>query len=178
MGGLDIEPKIRGCVERMAHADGSLKVARNLAVGGDPIGAARAILRRPSPVIFCDVKMTAVGIKAKTVCLIEDKRVRADAERLGITRSRAAVRHWLPRMPNSLVVLGNAPTALDEILNLLASGEGEAPGAIFALCCGFVGAAAAKRRLIAEAPCPYLTVRGRGGGSAMAAAAINSILLD
>ena len=172
-----VAPSLRGCVERLVHAEGSLRTAANVASGGEPIRAAAAALAETSPVVFCDVKMVAAGIGVKTICLIDDENVRADAERRLVTRARAAVRYWLPQLAGSLVVIGNAPTALDELLRLLEAKRAKPPAAIFAFCCGFVGAAAAKRRLIAAAPCPYLTLRGRGGGSAAAAAAVNSITL-
>ena len=111
----------------------------------------------------------------KTLCLIKDPRVQGRATKLGITRSRTAVHFWRPYLPHSIVVIGNAPTALEELLDLLAEPSSPKPAAILAFCCGFVGAAAAKRRLISTAPVPYLTLRGNGGGSAMAAAAVNAL---
>lgn len=177
LGRQKVAPQLRPCLERIVHAAASLRPVANLIAHREPMAAATAVLRRRGAV-FCDVRMVAIGIKTvKPSCLINDKRVIAEAERLAITRSRAAVRHWLPSLKGSLVVIGNAPTALDELLKVLRRGEAEPPTVIFAFCCGFVGAAAAKRRLVIDAPCPYLTLRGRGGGSAIAAAAVNSILL-
>jgi precorrin-8X/cobalt-precorrin-8 methylmutase len=116
------------------------------------------------------------------VVALSDITVPSLAESLGTTRSAAAVELWRDRLPGAVVVIGNAPTALFRLLDLLSGANRDeaqpAPGkpaAIIAAPVGFVGAAESKQRLITEAPAPYLTVRGRRGGSAIAAAAFNAL---
>ena len=190
-------------MERIIHSAGSVAPLPYVAASKGFAKAAQKALADPKTVILCDSKMVAAGITLsansgatnsggansgatvpikphplttpKTLCLIKDPRVQRRATKLGITRSRTAVHFWRPYLPHSIVVIGNAPTALEELLDLLAEPSSPKPAAILAFCCGFVGAAAAKRRLISTAPVPYLTLRGNGGGSAMAAAAVNAL---
>jgi precorrin-8X/cobalt-precorrin-8 methylmutase len=130
--------------------------------------------------ILCDSAMVRAGIHARNirgndvVLTLNDPGIAALAERLGTTRTAAAVELWREHLAGAVVVIGNAPTALFHLLELLAA-RLPPPAAIIAMPVGFVGAAESKARLVTEAPAPYLTVRGRRGGSAIAAAAFNAI---
>ncbi len=170
-------------VLRMVHACGLPAIARDVAWHGDPVAAARAALRNGAAVL-CDTRMTEAGIAsdalppgARTICTLHEPEVAALAERLGTTRSAAAVELWRPRIEGAVVAIGNAPTALFHLLRRLAEWR-QRPAAIFAFPVGFVGAVESKRALAAASePPPFLTLHGRFGGSALAAAAVNAVLL-
>jgi len=110
----------------------------------------------------------------EVICTLNDPRVAALAEKLGTTRSAAALEFWRDRLDGAVVAIGNAPTALFRLLDLLDAGAPK-PAAILGIPVGFVGAAESKEALIADGRVPYLAVRGRKGGSAMTAAAINAL---
>jgi precorrin-8X/cobalt-precorrin-8 methylmutase len=167
---------------RMIHACGQVEMAAHIVFGGGLVAAARAALAAAAP-IFCDSEMVAHGItRARLpagnaiVCTLNDPRVPALANKLGTTRSAAALELWLDRLAGAVVAIGNAPTALFRLLELIDSGAPK-PAAILGIPVGFVGAAEAKDALAADARrnVPFLTVRGRLGGSAMAAAAVNAL---
>ena len=166
---------------RLIHACGMTDIVGDLAFGGEIVSTARQALAKGAPVI-CDVRMTADGIIRNrlpaandVVCEIRSPdtvRIAAETE---TTRSAAAVELWRPRLAGAVVAIGNAPTALFGLLDVLADG-GPAPAAILAFPVGFVGAAESKEALIADSHgVPYLTLRGRRGGSALAAAAVNAL---
>jgi precorrin-8X/cobalt-precorrin-8 methylmutase len=165
---------------RMIHACGMTDLAADLAWSGDPVAAAKAALSSGAP-ILCDAEMTASGIirarfnGAAILCLLNDARVPDLAKDLGTTRSAAQVELWRERLAGAVVVIGNAPTALYHLIELIEAG-GPKPAALFAFPVGFVGARESKDDLIAaNLGVPYLTLRGRRGGSAIAAAAINAL---
>jgi precorrin-8X/cobalt-precorrin-8 methylmutase len=165
---------------RMIHACGMTDLPADLAWHGDPVGAAKAALAVAAP-ILCDAQMTASGIIRKffpgieILCLINDSRVPDLARDLGTTRSAAQVELWRDRLAGAVVAIGNAPTALYHLIDLIDAG-GPRPAAVFAFPVGFVGARESKDELIAaDLGIPYLTLRGRRGGSAIAAAAINAL---
>jgi precorrin-8X/cobalt-precorrin-8 methylmutase len=165
---------------RMIHACGMTDLVEDIAWGADPVGAARTALNAGAP-IFCDAQMVAAGIIRgrlggnDVVCTIGDAHVADLAERLGTTRSAAQVEVWRDRLAGAIVAIGNAPTALYHLIDLVEAG-GPMPAAIFAFPVGFVGARESKDALIAaKLAVPFLTLRGRRGGSAMAAAAINAL---
>ena len=168
-------------VVRMVHACGSPEAARHVAFGNGLVAAARAALAAGAP-ILCDSAMVAHGItRARlpagndVLCTLRDERVPALAERLATTRSAAAVELWAERLAGALVAIGNAPTALFHLLEMLLRGAPK-PAAILGIPVGFVGAAESKEALAADpSGVPYLIVRGRIGGSAMAAAAVNAL---
>jgi precorrin-8X/cobalt-precorrin-8 methylmutase len=168
-------------VVRMIHACGMVEAANQIAFGVNFVTAARAALGRGAP-IFCDAEMVAHGIIRRflpaaneVICTLNDARVPALAEQLGTTRSAAALELWADRLAGALVVIGNAPTALFRLLEMLDAGA-PPPGAILGLPVGFVGAAESKDALAADSRgVPFLIVRGRLGGSAMAAAAVNAL---
>jgi precorrin-8X/cobalt-precorrin-8 methylmutase len=166
---------------RIIHACGMVDVARDLRLHPDFAAAARSALLAGRP-ILCDAKMVAHGItRARlpagndVVCTLDAPEVPALAARIGTTRSAAALDLWGPeRMAGAVVAIGNAPTALFRLLELLDAGAPR-PAAVIGVPVGFVGAAESKEALAADGRVPYLIVRGRRGGSAMAAAAVNAL---
>ena len=166
---------------RMIHACGQVDVARAIEFSPDLVEAARAALKRGAP-ILCDAAMVAHGItrarlpaKNEVVCTLRDPSVPELAAKLGTTRSAAALALWGDRLDGALVAIGNAPTALFRLLEMLEAGSAR-PAAILGIPVGFVGAAESKAALAANPfDVPYLIVRGRAGGSAMTAAAVNAL---
>jgi precorrin-8X/cobalt-precorrin-8 methylmutase len=165
---------------RIIHACGMVEVAADIAFSPGAVLAARAALRAGAP-ILCDAKMVAHGVtKARlpagneVLCTLDDPRVPALAAAIGNTRSAAAMELWRDRIGGSLVAIGNAPTALFRLLELLDEGV-PAPAAVIGMPVGFVGAAESKAALIADGRVPYLVVTGRKGGSAMTVATINAV---
>ncbi len=176
-----LPPAVADLAVRLIHACGMADLAADLAWEGDPAEAGARALASGAPVLV-DATMVAAGIDRRrlpaaneVLCMLNDDRVPDLARRLGTTRSAAAVELWLERLEGAVVAIGNAPTALFRLLETLASGAPR-PAAVLAFPVGFVGAAESKEALIAaEAGVPYLTVRGRRGGSALAAAAVNAL---
>lgn len=172
----DLEP----AAVRMIHASGMVDLVDDLA-WADGVGTAmRDALAAGAP-ILTDSMMLADGITRSRLgagnevrCTLRDDDVAARATRLGTTRSAAAVDAWVPHLDGSVVAIGNAPTALFHLLELL-DGGAPVPAAIVGTPVGFVGAAESKRALAATTYAPWLTVHGRRGGSAIAAAAVNAL---
>jgi precorrin-8X/cobalt-precorrin-8 methylmutase len=169
-------------VVRMVHACGSTDAAQHIQFGGGLVAAARSALRSGAA-ILCDSEMVAHGVTRARLpaggnevrCSLHDPRVVALAEKLGTTRSAAALELWTDQLAGAVVAIGNAPTALFHLLEMLARGAPK-PAAILGIPVGFVGAAESKEALAADpSGVPYLIVRGRLGGSAMTAAAINAL---
>ncbi|KAA0574884.1 precorrin-8X methylmutase [Azospirillum sp. B21] len=169
---------------RVIHACGMVDAAQDLLFSADVGAAARAALRSGAPVL-CDSEMVAHGVtRARlpadnaVVCTLRDAAVPDLAKSIGNTRSAAALDLWGDRLGGSVVAIGNAPTALFYLLEILAAGAPK-PAAILGFPVGFVGAMESKEAL-AENPfgVPYLAIRGRRGGSAMAAAAVNALASD
>jgi precorrin-8X/cobalt-precorrin-8 methylmutase len=166
---------------RMIHACGLVEAARHIVFGHGVVAAARTALANGAP-ILCDAEMVAHGItRARlpvgndVICTLRDARVPALAEKLGTTRSAAALELWAERLAGAVVTIGNAPTALFRLLDMLDAGAPK-PAAILGIPVGFVGATEAKDALAADSRgVPFLIVRGRMGGSAMAAAAVNAL---
>jgi precorrin-8X/cobalt-precorrin-8 methylmutase len=166
---------------RMIHACGLVEAARHIGFGGDLVGAGRRALAAGAP-ILCDAEMVAHGItrarlpaRNEIVCTLRDPRVPALAGERGTTRSAAALELWAERLDGAVVAIGNAPTALFRLLEMLDAGAAK-PAAIVGVPVGFVGAAESKVALAADPRgVPFLVVRGRMGGSAMAAAAVNAL---
>lgn len=166
---------------RMIHAAGAVEAAAHFEFGPGFVSAARAALADGAP-IFCDAEMVARGITAArlpanndVICTLRDPTTPVLAAELGNTRSAAALRLWLPRLAGSVVAIGNAPTALFFLLELLRDGAPK-PAAIIGMPVGFVGAAESKAALAENSyGVPYAIVRGRLGGSAMTAAALNAL---
>jgi precorrin-8X/cobalt-precorrin-8 methylmutase len=166
---------------RMIHACGLIEASQQIEFGNGLIEAARAALAKGAP-ILCDAEMVAQGITParlpvgnEVICTLRDPRVPALAAKLRTTRSAAALDMWAERLASSVVAIGNAPTALFRLLELINTGA-SSPAAIVGVPVGFVGAAEAKNALAANAQrLPFLTVHGRIGGSAIAAAAVNAL---
>jgi precorrin-8X/cobalt-precorrin-8 methylmutase len=167
-------------VVRMIHACGMTDLPRDVDLAPDFADAGEAALRAGAP-ILCDSKMVANGItrtrlpaRNDVVCTLDDPRVPALARDLGNTRTAAAMELWRDRLAGALVVVGNAPTALFRLLEMLNEGAAR-PAAVIGIPVGFVGAAESKEALAKDGRVPFLVVHGRRGGSAMAAAAANAI---
>jgi len=166
---------------RMVHACGQTDLTRDLAIHPELVCAARSALRSGAPIIT-DATMVASGITRarlpaanEIICHLRDPAVPQLAQQWATTRSAAAVSLWGDRLAGAVVAIGNAPTALFHLLEWISDG-GPKPAAIVGVPVGFVGSAESKQALIDhEAGIPYLVVRGRRGGSAMAASAINAL---
>lgn len=169
---------------RMIHACGMVDLVRDLAYSPQVVSRARAALRAGAP-ILCDAQMVASGVTRKrlpagndVVCTLSDPSVPALAAELGTTRSAAAMELWRDRLEGSVVAIGNAPTALFRLLEMVEKGAGR-PAAVLGIPVGFIGAAESKDALAAQdLGLDYLVVRGRRGGSAMTAAAVNAIATE
>jgi precorrin-8X/cobalt-precorrin-8 methylmutase len=166
-------------VVRMIHSCGMTDLPADVGLSAGLVRTARAALRDGAPVL-CDAQMVASGITRRrlpagndVICTLADPAVPALAARLGTTRSAAALELWLPRLAGAVVAIGNAPTALFRLLELIAGGAGR-PAAVLGIPVGFIGAAESKQALAASG-LEYLVVHGRRGGSAMTVAAVNAI---
>ena len=169
-------------VVRMIHACGVVEAAQNIVFGHDFVDSARGALAAGAP-ILCDSEMVAHGITRarlpannEVICTLNDPRASDLARKNNTTRSAAALDLWLDRLAGAVVAIGNAPTALFRLLDLIDAGAPQ-PAAILGIPVGFVGAAESKAALAADArsKIAFLTVRGRMGGSAMTAAAVNAL---
>ena len=168
-------------VVRMIHACGMVDLVRDVEASDGVVAEARAALNEGAP-ILCDAHMVAAGITRarlprdnQIVCTLTDPQVPRLAAELGTTRSAAALELWTPMLAGAVVAVGNAPTALFHLLEMVARGAPR-PAAVLGLPVGFIGAAESKGALAAnEVGLPYLVVHGRRGGSAMAVAAVNAI---
>ena len=174
---------LRGLAVRIAHAAGDTSVIADLAASPGAVATGCAALASGAPIIV-DARMVAAGIaeralpaRNRIIATIADARVPELARRLATTRSAAAVELWRPDLAGALVAIGNAPTALFRLLELIAEG-GPRPALVLGFPVGFIGAAEAKTAL-AENPfgLPYIVLAGRRGGSALAAAAVNALAL-
>jgi precorrin-8X/cobalt-precorrin-8 methylmutase len=168
-------------VVRMIHACGMVDLVDDVEASDGLVATARQALRSGAPVL-CDAQMVAAGITRRrlprenqVLCTLSNPEVAELAARLGTTRSAAALELWRPVLDGAVVAVGNAPTALFHLLEMVAAG-GARPAAVLGLPVGFIGAAESKAALAAnELGLPYLVVHGRRGGSAMAVAAVNAI---
>ena len=166
---------------RMIHAAGQVEVAGLIEFAPEFVSAARKALLGGAP-ILCDSEMVAHGVtrarlpaKSELICTLRDPRVPDLAAKLGTTRSAAALELWRDKLAGAVIAIGNAPTALFRLLEMLETGAAK-PAAIIGIPVGFVGAAESKEALAANVSgVPYLIVRGRIGGSAMTAAAVNAL---
>jgi precorrin-8X/cobalt-precorrin-8 methylmutase len=173
---------------RMIHGSGQVDLADDLVIHPSMVEGARAALEAGAP-ILCDATMVATGVTRSrlprdndVVCLLNDPRVADLAREWRTTRSAAAISLWEPRLEGAVVAIGNAPTALFHLLELVLDG-GPRPAAIVGCPVGFIGAAESKQALIdlhAEhgIDIPYVTVTGRRGGSAMTSSALNALAQD
>ena len=176
---------LRSMAVRLVHACGMTDLVADLAFTPDVADAAKQALKAGAPVI-CDCEMARSGVVKRflpgneLIVTLNDERTPALAKRLGTTRSAAAVELWRPHLAGSVVVIGNAPTALFHLLENMLDG-GPRPAAILAFPVGFVGANESKQALAQSRSAhqtPFITLLGRRGGSAMAAAALNAVAVD
>ena len=166
---------------RMVHACGLVEAAQQIVFSADVVKIARQALRNGAA-ILCDSEMVSHGITRarlpthnQVICTLRDPTVPALATQLATTRSAAAMQLWLDHLGGAIVAIGNAPTSLFRLLDMLDEGAPR-PAAILGIPVGFVGAVESKEALIANSRgVPYIAVRGRLGGSAMTAAAVNGL---
>ena len=173
------DPVEERCAVRMVHACGMVDLVEDVRFTNGFAARARAALRDGAP-ILCDSRMVAEGItrgrlpaRNEVICTLGDARV-ADVSG---TRSAAALELWRPMLAGSVVAIGNAPTALFRLLEMMDEGA-PTPAGVIGMPVGFVGAAESKEALLAEAGLAACVVRGRRGGSAMAVACVNALASD
>lgn len=166
---------------RMIHAAGMVGLEQHVRFSPGMVAAARAALEAGAP-ILCDARMVSEGVTRPrlpadnpVICTLHDAGVRELAAEMGNTRSAAALELWRPHLEGALVAIGNAPTALFHLLNMLEDPACPRPAAIIGCPVGFVGAVESKDALWAAQPVPSVIVQGRLGGSAITVAAINAI---
>lgn len=166
---------------RMIHAAGMVELAAHIHFSADFAQAAEAALQRGAP-ILCDARMVSEGITRKRlpadnaiICTLQDPRVVGLAAEMGNTRSAAALELWREHLEGAVVAIGNAPTALFHLLNMLEDPACPRPAAIIGCPVGFVGAAESKDALRAWGRIPFAIVQGRLGGSAITVAAVNAL---
>ena len=167
-------------VVRMIHACGMTDLPRDVEASPDFAQAGEAALKAGAP-ILCNVRMVADGVTRarlpadnRVICTLSDPRVPDLAAAMNTTRSAAAMELWREHLPGSVVAVGNAPTSLFRLLELLDEGV-PPPAAVIGIPVGFVGAAESKEALARDGRVPFIVVHGRRGGSAMTAAAINAL---
>ncbi|MFH8462888.1 precorrin-8X methylmutase [Streptomyces sp. NPDC017991] len=176
-----LPPDVGQVAVRMIHACGMVDLVRDLSYTPNVVSRAREALRAGAP-ILCDVQMVASGVTRKrlpadndVLCTLSDPAVPELAAKLGTTRSAAALELWRDRLEGSVVAIGNAPTALFRLLEMIDEGAPR-PAAVIGVPVGFIGAAESKDALAAHpSGVEHLVVRGRRGGSALAASALNAI---
>jgi precorrin-8X/cobalt-precorrin-8 methylmutase len=174
---IDEEP----VVVRMIHAAGMVGLEAKIRFTPGMAGVARAALKNGAPVL-CDARMVSEGITRarlpagnSIICTLDEAVVPSLAQSMRNTRSAAAIELWRPHLDGAIVAIGNAPTALFHLLNMLKDENCPRPAAIIGCPVGFVGAAEAKAALLADPPAPALTIEGRLGGSAITVAAVNAL---
>ena len=174
-------PEEEICVVRMIHAAGMVGLEKSVRFTPGMAIAARTALEGGAA-ILCDARMVSEGITRgrlpagnAVICTLHDDGVADLARQMGTTRSAAALEMWRPHLDGAVVAIGNAPTALFHLLNMLEDPACPRPAAIIGCPVGFVGAAESKAALIAAPPCPALVVEGRLGGSAITVAAVNAL---
>ena len=168
-------------VVRMIHAAGMVGLEAHVRFTPGMAAAARAALEQGAP-ILCDARMVSEGItrsrlpsRNAVICTLDGPAVPSLAQTMRNTRSAAAIELWRPHLNGAIVAIGNAPTALFHLLNLLKDENWPKPAAIIGCPVGFVGAAESKAALMNNPPAPALTVQGRLGGSAITVAAVNAL---
>jgi precorrin-8X/cobalt-precorrin-8 methylmutase len=179
-----LEPALATVVVRMIHACGMVDLASDVAASPGFCATARSALQTGSP-ILCDTAMVASGVTRarlpadnEVVCTLSHPDVPRLAAELGTTRTAAAMELWRPQLAGAVVVVGNAPTALFRLLELIEEGA-QRPAAVIGVPVGFIGAAESKAELARHpSALEHLVVHGRRGGSAIAAAAVNALAGD
>ena len=179
--GVDtLQEDVAKVVVRMIHSCGMTDLVNDIAHSPGVVKAARDALRDGAP-ILCDAEMVASGITRKrlpannsVLCTLRDPRTPSLATKLGTTRSAAAMDLWGDELAGAVVAIGNAPTALFRLLEMIDAGAPK-PAAVLGIPVGFIGAAESKRALAARGDLDFLVVHGRRGGSAMTVAAVNAL---
>lgn len=182
IGSHSWDPLVKAIVHRMVHTSGDPDYANIYKIHPEAIESGREALKKGA-LIITDVNMLKTGINkaalnktgSEVICNVSDEEVAKEAKRRGETRSMTAMKMLKDRMDGSIIAIGNAPTALFTVLELIKE-EGIKPALIIGTPVGFVGAAESKDLLIEEAPVPYITVTGNKGGSPVAASVINALL--
>ncbi len=167
---------------RLIHACGMTDLVDDLVASSNAVSAGRNALQQGAP-ILCDAQMVAYGVTRQrlpadnqVICTLNDPRIPEIAQQIANTRSAAAIELWQPHLAGAVVAFGNAPTALFRLLELLDAGLVAKPALILGFPVGFVGAAESKAELAADSRgIPFITLHGRRGGSAIAAAAVNAL---
>lgn len=180
--GLNLTPEEVKVYSRIIHSAGDVEYAPIIKIHPDAIKSAQEALKRGCN-IYTDVEMVRTGIHkrsfnrygGKIECMVADEKIAEIAEKEGITRSMAAMRHFGKALDGAIVAIGNAPTALFEVLRLVEE-EGIRPAVIIGIPVGFVGAADSKKLLAQNTKVPFITVEGTKGGSPIAASTINAIM--
>lgn len=167
---------LRPVALRLVHTAGDPSLIDDLVASDRAVAAGRKALKAGADVIV-DATMVAAGItKRRVICTLNDKRVPGLAKHNGTTRSAAAVELWRPRLEGAVIAIGNAPTALFHLLEMIAAGAPR-PALVLGFPVGFVGAAEAKAALVQNRwEIPFVALSGRRGGSALAAAAVNALI--
>jgi precorrin-8X/cobalt-precorrin-8 methylmutase len=173
-------PELRPLALRLAHAAGDASILDDLVWSENAVAEGRRALTSDAPILV-DSRMVAVGItggrlpgKSDIICTLNDPKTTELAETLKTTRSAAAVELWRPYLDGAVIAIGNAPTALFHLLEMIADGAPK-PALVLGFPVGFVGAAEAKAALAEFNGINFVTLRGRRGGSALAAAAVNAL---
>jgi precorrin-8X/cobalt-precorrin-8 methylmutase len=179
LGGFDKDEE--QVVVRMIHAAGMVGLEKFVKFTPGMVAAARTAMENGAP-IFCDARMVSEGVTRprlpadnEVICTLHAEGIHDLARQMGNTRSAAALEHWRDRLGGAIVAIGNAPTALFHLLNMLEDPDCPRPAAIIGCPVGFIGAAESKDALWNDQPVPSMIVEGRLGGSAMTVAAINAI---
>lgn len=166
---------------RMIHAAGMVELAAHVQFSAGVVAAGQRALEAGAPVL-CDVRMVSEGITRSrlpagnpVICTLHEPGVAELAQKMNNTRSAAALELWRPHLAGAVVAIGNAPTALFHLLNMLQDPGCPRPAAIIGCPVGFIGAAESKQALMKDLPVPSMIVRGRLGGSAMTVAAVNAM---
>ncbi|AFZ25449.1 precorrin isomerase [Cylindrospermum stagnale PCC 7417] len=182
---LDVLPSdVAKVAVRLIHACGMTDIVNDLGYSPTAVQAGRAAMAAGAP-ILCDCRMVADGVTRRrlpannqVICTLNEPQVPEIAQRMATTRSAAALALWRSHLPGSIVAIGNAPTALFRLLEILDEGAGR-PALILGFPVGFVGAAESKAALAADSRnVPFFTLHGRRGGSAIAAAAVNALATE
>ncbi|MBW4499564.1 MAG: precorrin-8X methylmutase [Scytonema hyalinum WJT4-NPBG1] len=179
-----LAPDVAKVAVRLIHACGMTDIVDDIAAAPTAVVSGRTALAAAAP-ILCDCRMVAEGITRRrlpadngVICTLNDPEVPELAQKLGTTRSAAALELWLPKLEGAVVAIGNAPTALFRLLEMLDAGAPK-PALILGFPVGFVGAAESKAALAADSRgVPFITLHGRRGGSAITAAAVNALATE
>ncbi|WP_371368795.1 Cobalt-precorrin-8 methylmutase [Sporomusa rhizae] len=182
LAGFNLDEQAVKVYSRIIHAAGDPDYANIIRIHPDAIASGLAALKAGCN-IFCDVEMVRTGINKRRLaelggqayCLVADETVAKEAKAAGITRSMAAMRKFGTKLNGSIVAIGNAPTALFEVLKMIKE-DGIKPALIVGVPVGFVGAAESKELLNTTSPVPFITVLGNKGGSPIAAASVNAVM--